>query len=142
MAFENLARKTMIGAIDNFAKKENVDPNRISIVAHTKSEDMVPLYFFTIDGKPKRDEKGEIYKIHFRKDIIRQKMDVFGYEMVTGQFLTKKFEFFSKTMKKTPFTFYFRIAKQPNNTKDIKIDFYDQNTLVRTFDIYEIFSLN
>jgi len=84
--------KIMKSAIKRFAEREGVEAKTIALMIHTKTEDHAPLYFYTLSGKPKKDENGDLANLRFVEDVMGKRLDALGYQGHAHMFFTSYFK--------------------------------------------------
>jgi hypothetical protein len=122
--------KTMKKALVRFSENENITANRIAFFIHTKNDDLSPAYFYAIDGKPVKDEQGELVHLRFVQDILNRKMDLLGTEYVTKQFLSNYYKTYCSENKINPKMLYVMITSADEEAKKLSIALYNGNQVL------------
>lgn len=125
-----------------FAKRENVNPTEITIVIHTKTTDYLPQYFYKVNGKPKKNEKGEIAMLDFCLDFLDSTMDFLNKEGTAAVFLSDKFkayEMFYEDKNYLATDLYIAIKPKTDQVEDFDVALYHKSDGVKRLSLAEIF---
>lgn len=130
-----------------FAKRENVQPTAITIVIHTKKNkegkvDYMPQYFYKVNGKPKKDEKGNVMMLDFCLDFLDSSMDFLNREGTAAVFLSDKFksyEMFYEEKKYSAINLYIAIKPKTESVEDFDVKLYHFSEKIADLSLAEIF---
>jgi hypothetical protein len=71
--------KTMKKAVTQYAEKMGVEKNKVAFFIHTKptveAPELLPRYFYTVNGVPVKKEDGSLHELRFTQDILGKKFD-------------------------------------------------------------------
>lgn len=137
----NKVRKIMSEATNRFAKTEEVNPNEITIVIHTKNEGLLPEYYYLINNKPKMED-GEIIDLDFKKDILGKKIDIMNVEGLAAQFLSQRFDFFNKLYEEMDvFDMDLMIKPKDQQASEFFVLLFNKKKFVKQYTLDEIFEI-
>lgn len=131
--------KVMRGALKNFAKENSVSCNNVQIMIHTKNEELMPEYFYLVEGKPKTNEDGSVIDLDFNKDILRTKFDFMNREALTAMFMKKYFNQTSNEHSIEPNNIYFMISSKDEKADELYVLLFNSNERVKELSLKEMF---
>tara|TARA_R110000824_G_scaffold139685_16_gene305019 strand:+ start:1014 stop:1436 length:423 start_codon:yes stop_codon:yes gene_type:complete len=135
---QNIVEKTMKKAILKYSALEDTNATSIQMMIHTKNEELVPEYFYLVDGIPKRNEKGETKSLTFI-EILDKKFDLLNKELIAATWLTSWFKTISDDIECKPSEIYINISAENDKIENIKIKLYKNSTGIREVSLKEIF---
>tara|TARA_R110000751_G_scaffold90890_1_gene178219 strand:- start:622 stop:1044 length:423 start_codon:yes stop_codon:yes gene_type:complete len=135
---QNIVEKTMKKAILKYSALEDTNATSIQMMIHTKNEELVPEYFYLVDGMPKRNEKGETKSLTFI-EILDKKFDLLNKELIAATWLTSWFKTISDDIECKPSEIYINISAENDKIENIKIKLYKNSTGIREVSLKEIF---
>lgn len=139
--FESKIRTVMTGAVQRFAKNEQVSPKEISIVIHTKNDDFLPEYYYLVKNIPKRNEEGDILELKFKRDILNKSFDPIGTEGIVAHFLSNKFKMYEELysdQKHSAKNMYFLIHPKTDSADDFDVFLFCNKNHLKTMSLQEI----
>ena len=131
-------RKTMKTALKNFAELEKKTPKDIEVVIHTKSDELVPSYFYMVENVPVKDEKGGIRAISF-PEMLGKKFDLMNREFLAAQFLPTWFKVTSQEENVDAKNLYIRIGTHSDNLDNLTIELSNNGKKIKDLSLEEIF---
>ena len=135
--------KTMKKAVSRYAEKLGVEKNKVAFFIHTKptveAPELLPRYFYTVNGVPVKKEDGSLHELRFTQDILGKKFDLLGTELMAKQFLASYFKTISEEFKAKANTLYIMIKGSDKNQNELDLALYKGNTALKALDLGEIF---
>lgn len=135
---QNIVEKTMKKAILKYSALEDKNATSIQMMIHTKNEELIPEYFYLVDGSPKRTEDGKTKSLTFT-EMLDKKFDLLNKEMIAAQWLKSWFKNISKENECKASEIYINISADNDNIDNIKIKLYKNATGLREVSLQEIF---
>lgn len=139
--FESKIRTVMAGAVQRFAKNEQVSPKEISIVIHTKNEEYLPEYYYLVKNVPKKDEHANVLELKFKRDILNKSFDPIGTEGIVAHFLSNKFKMYEELYEEQNISakaLYFIIYPNSENADDFDVFLFHNKNLLKKLTLSEI----
>lgn len=149
MATVKLVSDKMIGGLKNLSKKENVDPKNIAILIHTKETETDkegnetltynPLYFYAVDGVPKKDENGRLINLTF-KQAMGIRNDYMRLGFMVGHFLSNYFKTLEQVEEIPAQEIYLRITThdEGQEIENLALGLYRNSELIKKLTLQEV----
>lgn len=134
-----IVKRMMQGTIERLSQREQVTPTQIGVFIHTKKEDLSPQYFYTVDGKVKKDADGNQIELNFKKDILDAKIDFMQYGAISSNFLKSFFQSTSEHENVHPQLLYIQIGCYNNETKELALVLRNKSLQMKTLTLEELF---
>jgi len=135
--------KTMKKAVTTYAEKLGVEKNKVAFFIHTKptaeAPELLPRYFYTVNGVPVKKEDGSLHELRFTQDILGKKFDLLGTELMAKQFLASYFKTVSEEFKAKANSLYIMIKGSDKDKNELDLALYKDNTVLKTLDLGQIF---
>tara|TARA_R110001592_G_scaffold321960_4_gene600679 strand:+ start:6681 stop:7100 length:420 start_codon:yes stop_codon:yes gene_type:complete len=135
----NTIKKTMKTALKTFADLEQKQPTSIEVVIHTKTDDLLPKYFYMIDNKPKREDDGSVKTVTFT-EMLNKKFDLLNREFLAAQFLPSWFKTTGEVEKVNPKNLYVRIGTHSNDIDKLSIQLNNNSEKLKDLKLEDIFA--
>ena len=135
---QNIVEKTMKKAILKYSALEDKNATSIQMMIHTKNEDLIPEYFYLVDGIPKRAENGQTQSLTFT-EMLDKKFDLLNKELIAAQWLKSWFKTISTDNNCSASEIYINISTESDKIENIKIKLYKNSTGIREVSLKEIF---
>ncbi len=135
--------KTMKKAVTQYAEKMGVEKNKVAFFIHTKptveAPELLPRYFYTVNGVPVKKEDGSLHELRFTQDILGKKFDLLGTELMAKQFLSSYFKTVSEEFEANANSLYIMIKGSDKDKNELDLALYKDSTVLKTLNLEQIF---
>tara|TARA_R110001606_G_C15272115_1_gene639603 strand:- start:266 stop:700 length:435 start_codon:yes stop_codon:yes gene_type:complete len=135
--------KTMKKAVKSYAEKLGVKKSEVAFFIHTKpteeAPELIPKYFYTVNGIPAKKEDGSLHELRFTQDILGKKFDLLGTELLAKQFLSSYFKTISSEFKAKASSLYIMIKGCSRSNNNLELALYKDSEVVKTLELGHIF---
>jgi hypothetical protein len=135
----NIVKEKMLNAITHLAKINKVNTENVQLMIHTKNEDLIPQFFYLLNGKPKTTEEGTTEQLDLKTQVLMMKFDPLNYVGITHVFFQKYFTQKQHELKTEAKNIYIAIGTN-NEAKEVQLKIYNQSTFVANVTLQEVFS--